>query len=161
MEIRTFEAFTMKDAVKQVKDQFGLDAVILETKTKPSTAGKGMVYEVTAAPAGESFVDGASKRSNTVRSSTSVDRESLIEWQRKLNSFETKLDGIYEKSLRREHLISIESSVEELRVILMDYLRKDESSVFKNAEPAVAEICLLYTSPSPRDAHESRMPSSA
>ena len=30
--------------------------------------------------------------------------------------------------------------------------------------PAIAEIvydCLLYTSPSPRDAHESRMPSSA
>ena len=25
----------------------------------------------------------------------------------------------------------------------------------------VALICLLYTSPSPRDAHESRMPSSA
>ena len=26
---------------------------------------------------------------------------------------------------------------------------------------AVLEYCLLYTSPSPRDAHESRMPSSA
>ena len=25
----------------------------------------------------------------------------------------------------------------------------------------VDEVCLLYTSPSPRDAHESRMPSSA
>ena len=25
----------------------------------------------------------------------------------------------------------------------------------------LAKICLLYTSPSPRDAHESRMPSSA
>ena len=27
--------------------------------------------------------------------------------------------------------------------------------------PAVYDACLLYTSPSPRDAHESRMPSSA
>ena len=27
--------------------------------------------------------------------------------------------------------------------------------------PSGAKICLLYTSPSPRDAHESRMPSSA
>ena len=33
---------------------------------------------------------------------------------------------------------------------------------FKNAEHAANLFgCLLYTSPSPRDAHESRMPSSA
>ena len=31
----------------------------------------------------------------------------------------------------------------------------------KDAEDAEAWGCLLYTSPSPRDAHESRMPSSA
>ena len=30
-----------------------------------------------------------------------------------------------------------------------------------HAERLVLDICLLYTSPSPRDAHESRMPSSA
>ena len=29
------------------------------------------------------------------------------------------------------------------------------------AGPACAQICLLYTSPSPRDVEESRMPSSA
>ena len=29
------------------------------------------------------------------------------------------------------------------------------------AEPELFKFCLLYTSPSPRDAHESRMPSSA
>ena len=29
------------------------------------------------------------------------------------------------------------------------------------AATGVAAVCLLYTSPSPRDAHESRMPSSA
>ena len=28
-------------------------------------------------------------------------------------------------------------------------------------DPAAYKACLLYTSPSPRDAHESRMPSSA
>ena len=35
---------------------------------------------------------------------------------------------------------------------------------FEKAEPSNGSIystCLLYTSPSPRDAHESRMPSSA
>ena len=33
---------------------------------------------------------------------------------------------------------------------------KDDEIQIKNTD-----ICLLYTSPSPRDAHESRMPSSA
>ena len=32
---------------------------------------------------------------------------------------------------------------------------------FFNQSPTVGNSCLLYTSPSPRDAHESRMPSSA
>ena len=31
----------------------------------------------------------------------------------------------------------------------------------QNAKPAVPQTCLLYTSPSPRDVEESRMPSSA
>ena len=31
----------------------------------------------------------------------------------------------------------------------------------EEAKEAWIEVCLLYTSPSPRDAHESRMPSSA
>ena len=37
--------------------------------------------------------------------------------------------------------------------ILVDYGMEQGVNVFEN--------CLLYTSPSPRDAHESRMPSSA
>ena len=37
-----------------------------------------------------------------------------------------------------------------------DDLRKDIQNLRKRLN-----ICLLYTSPSPRDAHESRMPSSA
>ena len=31
----------------------------------------------------------------------------------------------------------------------------------KSLDPNNNKVCLLYTSPSPRDAHESRMPSSA
>ena len=39
------------------------------------------------------------------------------------------------------------------------YLGHNES--FQDLFARVASTCLLYTSPSPRDAHESRMPSSA
>ena len=33
--------------------------------------------------------------------------------------------------------------------------------IFKNTQEASVELCLLYTSPSPRDKRQSRMPSSA
>ena len=42
------------------------------------------------------------------------------------------------------------------------HVNADEPLCFVRAQDAGgAYICLLYTSPSPRDAHESRMPSSA
>ena len=45
MDIRTFEAFSMRDAVKSVKKALGVDAVILSTKEKAAPNGKGTVYE--------------------------------------------------------------------------------------------------------------------
>ena len=50
-------------------------------------------------------------------------------------------------------------------IIVNDMLAKDEflASVYKMAAPSnvKVDICLLYTSPSPRDTERSRMPSSA
>lgn len=139
MEIRTFEAFTMKDAVKKVKETFGSDAVILETKSKPSGQGQGLLYEVTAAPATETFTDGAARR-QSANSGAMVKGSDLISWQQKLNSFERKLDDIYDRALRREHLISIESSIEEVRTILVDYLSNQKDSSFKGVKAPVASI---------------------
>ena len=39
------------------------------------------------------------------------------------------------------------------------YLNHAVTSITQNSDNVI--VCLLYTSPSPRDAHESRMPSSA
>ena len=46
----------------------------------------------------------------------------------------------------------------ELRVRAAATISANASAIIRDA---VAKACLLYTSPSPRDAHESRMPSSA
>ncbi|SMF66426.1 hypothetical protein [Pseudobacteriovorax antillogorgiicola] len=140
MEIKTFEAFTMKDAVKKVKDSFGHDAVILETKTKPSGNGRGLLYEVTAAPSSESFTDSASTRIQPPKSGQAIDKSDLIQWQRQLNAFEEKLEHIYSKSIRREHLISIESGLQEVRTVLLDYLSHQKSSSFKDAPEAIQNI---------------------
>ena len=40
-------------------------------------------------------------------------------------------------------------------------IKKEEASGFPTKNMSLDQACLLYTSPSPRDAHESRMPSSA
>ena len=41
------------------------------------------------------------------------------------------------------------------------YLQSTEDSITSGLQAAQAKFCLLYTSPSPRDVEESRMPSSA
>eukprot|EP01015_Nassula_variabilis_P011829 TRINITY_DN19572_c0_g1_i1.p4 TRINITY_DN19572_c0_g1~~TRINITY_DN19572_c0_g1_i1.p4 ORF type:complete len:120 (+),score=47.50 TRINITY_DN19572_c0_g1_i1:75-434(+) len=38
---------------------------------------------------------------------------------------------------------------------------ENQSTIYRNAEGQKIDICLLYTSPSPRDRQKSRMPSSA
>ena len=44
---------------------------------------------------------------------------------------------------------------------LLDAMNEAEQYMDKETVYLLKIICLLYTSPSPRDAHESRMPSSA
>ena len=57
----------------------------------------------------------------------------------------------YQQRHRLRSVSSIQNSIKKLESL--DYIEKDEEGVFS--------ICLLYTSPSPRDRQKSRMPSSA
>jgi flagellar biosynthesis GTPase FlhF len=63
MEMKTFEAFTMRDALKAVKNHFGQDAVILGSREKKLEGSKGKIYEVTAARNATATVKGASRGS--------------------------------------------------------------------------------------------------
>ena len=69
-------------------------------------------------------------------------------------------------------LVELGKEHEEVVVLDADLAEATKTGIFKKEFPerhidcGIAEcnmmgICLLYTSPSPRDAHESRMPSSA
>ena len=71
----------------------------------------------------------------------------------RLRSYKVKKGDTY-KSLAAISSININAE-DQLRLINGDYPDK------KLEIGRVIKICLLYTSPSPRDAHESRMPSSA
>ena len=54
-----------------------------------------------------------------------------------------------------------ELSVLELKELIDAYCEEFGVSAVAAAAPAAAGACLLYTSPSPRDKRQSRMPSSA
>ena len=51
MEVKTFEAYSMRDAIRLVKTEFGKDAVILETTEKRDSSNNRMMYQVTASAA--------------------------------------------------------------------------------------------------------------
>ena len=62
------------------------------------------------------------------------------------------------------HTLVIDGITYKLRLLPSGIVRKDKISIIGNGvvvDPWALLDCLLYTSPSPRDAHESRMPSSA
>ena len=62
---------------------------------------------------------------------------------------------------------TVDVAVEAMRAGAFDFITKPfdknelRSVVQKAVKTSLAQICLLYTSPSPRDVEESRMPSSA
>ncbi|NRA65219.1 MAG: hypothetical protein HRU19_12095 [Pseudobacteriovorax sp.] len=133
MNVMTFEASTMKDAIKKVKSEFGSDAVILDTKER-NAPDRGKWFEVTATPSGVpgSRELGASKSSGGY----SISPDELINWQKKLDSFEDRLKEIKQNALQREHLFRVESSIEEIRVLIVDYLtRKVDAAAHGLTEP--------------------------
>ena len=77
---------------------------------------------------------------------------------------ENKLDNL-ENEVRE--LIKLSQQLKEVNDHLVKknlQLSKENNKISKNLEVAkegIAKICLLYTSPSPRDQRGSRMPSSA
>ena len=56
---------------------------------------------------------------------------------------------------------SLRDAQENLKDALACAARTEKSYVSKNIADMLYQVCLLYTSPSPRDATTSRMPSSA
>ena len=61
-----------------------------------------------------------------------------------------------------EHLVNLLAGGADFETMMTDPLVKERCQQVKEERTAIQQhVCLLYTSPSPRDAHEARMPSSA
>lgn len=116
MQVKTFEATTMKEAVKAVKSTFGQDAVILKTKEK-FIDDKNRVFEVTAAVPQQPRSLGAQAVPNSVDDHESIER--LV----------ARIDHLAQDLVKRSQMIALEESVEELKILVLEALRHKDGGV--------------------------------
>ncbi len=131
MDIRTFEAFSMKDAVKSVKKSLGVDAVILSTKEKPAPGGKGIIYEVTAAAAGARKT-GASRAEPMPQGDTASDG--------RLDAAIARMTAVSDQSPTKRQVAAIESGMTELKLLLIETLRNKDGSTLQDLPEALVPI---------------------
>lgn len=137
MQVKTFEALTFRDAVKQIKKEFGQDAVILGTKQKPmGAAGQGNMVEVTAAaPESSRSVSGASRSKEQHASSAS-----LNETIDRISALEAKISTQQSHIATRRQIQSLETGMAEIKLLLFEFLRNKEGSLLHNLPEHIAPI---------------------
>ena len=129
MDIQTFEAFSIKDAIKSVKRTLGTDAVILGTKQKPSADGKSTIYEVIAANASNSrsVQSGSQNHLNHVP----PQMESMLE------GISIRLTAMQDQMAVKRQLATLDGGFAELKLLLLENLRTKDGSSLKDLPPAL------------------------
>ncbi len=138
MEMKTFEAFTMRDALKAVKNHFGQDAVILNTREKRLEGSKGKIYEVTAAANNE-----ATSKSGATRDrghDNSGIKDNLIEMVDYFRGIERSIKTLGEDLAKKNDLFRIDAGLQELRTFVFDEYVKRKGSFLGDAPAAMRKI---------------------
>lgn len=125
MQVKTFEALNIKDAVKAVKKEFGQNAVILSTKERVGGASDAKIVEVTAAMP-ETHRHGASS------SNHSDARQMSNELTAHLNGLDVRLSTITEKLPTRANIECLQAGLQEMKMLLLENLRNKDGSPLKN-----------------------------
>jgi flagellar biosynthesis protein FlhF len=128
MQVRKFEATTMRDAVSAVKRELGVNAVILSTKEiPPSGEGLPKLYEVTAASAVTSKSGAEAKLSNNATQNAYVDGE-----------ITHKIANLQENMATARQARLIEGAIYDVKNMMTELLR--EVSVGENVPPHIFAI---------------------
>jgi flagellar biosynthesis protein FlhF len=135
MEVRTYEALTMKDAIKSVKRELGEDAVILSIRNKINQDGdntKSVEIRAAAASSSKSFgaVGAASGDTGMLMSAVSSGMSNL----------EVKLNRVSDVLAKREQVDAVDSSLKELKTLLLQSMRVHDLTLCKNLPPELASI---------------------
>lgn len=135
MDVRTFEAHTMKEALKAVKKTFGTDAVILRTENVADPNGQtSRLIKITATKASEEKQIGA--QALDVNSKADFSPQSM----ELLLDLSERLQRLEEKSLTRDYLESMECSIDELKLILNHDMKSSGLEIGKDSQPVVRDI---------------------
>ncbi len=134
MQVKTFEAMSIKDAIKAVKSEFGPEAVILNTRRKSINGENASVVEVTAAVP-ERRTIGAS-----VSSAPSTHLAASTEITEKLQALESRVSALVESVPNRVRFQAVESGIEEIKMLLVEALRSKAGSLLENIPEHLVRI---------------------
>lgn len=113
MLVKTFEGINIADVVKNVKKEFGKDAVILETKEKKMEDGLGTYVEVKAAVSDAPKINGA----NVAPLDSQYIPGGL---QEKMQKIDLNLQHITDSMALKDQLVQIEYSLKDLKLLISD-----------------------------------------
>ncbi len=122
MLVKTFEGFSMKEAMLAVKQEFGSEAVILSTNEKKIDENGSKIVEVRAAVP-ESKSMGASKGPS---------HHQLRGLEEKIDTIDMKLNSMSDRLVSKDRIQSIESGLHELRLLFSEYLRTSEGTAISD-----------------------------
>ncbi|WP_141730941.1 DEAD/DEAH box helicase family protein [Oligoflexus tunisiensis] len=135
MDVKTFEAFSMRDALKAVKSHFGNDAVILNTREKKIEGAKGKLYEVTAAKNSQASIAGASRAQDGHHL-----RDNLVELVEYFKTLERSIKALGDDMARRQDLFRLDAGLHELRTVVYDELSRSKGSLLEGMNPGLSKI---------------------
>jgi len=134
MQVKTFEALSFKDAVKQIKKEFGPDAVIVSTREKPiDGATHGNIVEVTAAVPESKRFGGSAKAQSTF----APDFTQAVE---KLGAIENKIAHNHANLPSKHQFHSLETGLGEIKQLLLESLRDKDGSTLHNIPAHLVNI---------------------
>lgn len=131
MLIKTFEGSSLKDVLRDIKHDFGKDAVILSTEENKVADSSATFYRVRAAVPEAARVDGAS---------ASIGRnpdKALEAWMKRLDQ---KVEDLAEVALNNRKLTELEGDMRELKVMLYEAMRNQLDQDKNALSPAVLNI---------------------
>lgn len=156
MDVKTFEAFTMKDALKAVKTHFGSDAVILNTREKQPEGGrKGKLFEVTAARSSTQ----TSRPSGATHSApdTSLNRDMLFEMLDYFKTIERNIKTMSDDLAKRQDLFRLDAGLHELRSMVFELSQKNPGHLMQNMPASMAKVFQRLTLMSVQESEQIRL----
>ena len=127
MEVKTFEAYSMRDAIRLVKTEFGKDAVILETTEKRDSSNNRMMYQVTASAANRKSASTKSHFDDSVN-------DYIFELQKQLTTLTKTVNELSSKMVAKDDITHLQTIVEEVKHLYLSQERPVELSEVESEE---------------------------